>query len=562
MHPLSRLLRIAGAIALFFFVYGATGALAQTPTPTPTEEELRLQEEKRLIELRRDIEQAKKAIRDAQPKEEEPAAPPAPSATPLAGDTTLENVKLESEMVAYKAMSEAADLISKQIKNKKGSAKNIAIYDAQVVKDWRFYRALFPAFEGQVLDIKAQYKALLCQTPSIAADVDDSFKETFCKKADENQKAVGDVRTLGNQKALGGVAAIQTAFGAGTNLLKSFIDLAALFRTDTKIQGNAFTIDESALVAEIFRALKNDYTSITLYYPEVFPPRVKEEDPSETVTIIGDLFIYKTMADSVIKMKNERKDELVKKMDAPSKEKAKLEEEQAPLKKIDERLKNLTASLAAEKNPAVKRKIRAEIARVTTELATLLTPDGPLNETLEDVLKRKLGELEAKIKKLEEQLKPLQAEVKEIDADVKRLTRVNERFLSFVDEFVKVGSNGVNALALFIKSEDIQKTMADTESYWLEIKSVTAGGNNRVRKNLLRYFTGAKLDHSGGVIIEYALYDKTGAVVYSDKLSVYGGYVEPKKIINKKVDDLVDTVGGHCNSPLPDKNCRPPGTSP
>jgi hypothetical protein len=142
-------------VVLLIFVLASTaggvyvqGGTTASPTPTPSAEELMLQEEKRLTELRRDIELARKAIRDAQPVPEKPAAPPAPTATPLAGDTTLENVKLEPEMVSYKAMLEAAYVISEEIKKTRGGARNIAIYDAQVVKDWRFYQALFPAFEG------------------------------------------------------------------------------------------------------------------------------------------------------------------------------------------------------------------------------------------------------------------------------------------------------------------------------------------------------------------------------------------------------------------------------
>src|SRR6266566_2536756 len=83
------------------------------PTPTPSEEELKLQQQKRLLELQRDIEQARKAIRDAQPQPEKPAAP---TATPLSGDTTLTDVKLEPEIVSYKAMSEAAKIISTEVK--------------------------------------------------------------------------------------------------------------------------------------------------------------------------------------------------------------------------------------------------------------------------------------------------------------------------------------------------------------------------------------------------------------------------------------------------------------
>lgn len=56
--------------ATLLLVIGANekSVCAQTATPSPGAEELRLLEEKRLLVLQRDIEQAKKAIRDAQPQ--------------------------------------------------------------------------------------------------------------------------------------------------------------------------------------------------------------------------------------------------------------------------------------------------------------------------------------------------------------------------------------------------------------------------------------------------------------------------------------------------------------
>lgn len=496
---------ILRAIPLLFllFIFGSWTTAAQTPTtsPTPSAEELRLIEEKRLTELRRDIELAQKAIRDAQPQ------PPAPTATPLAGDTTLENVKLEPEMVAYKALSQVAATISTEIKTKRANAKNIAIYDGQTVRDWRFYQALFPAFRGQVDDLRERYRALLCTDANIKRHVDAQFFAQHCAAPTST-----DPRFLG-------VGDIQAAFGAGTTLLKSFIDLAALFRTDTKIQGVAFTIDESALVAEIFRALRNEYgaDNIKLYYPEVFPPRV--EDQSATVTMIGDIFLFKIEADNVIKDLNDENAARNRQIAGPLALKNQLEAQLAQLEGLNKKLANLEAALRTERNAAARRKIREEIAATRAEIA-------------------RFGETEASLKaKIDAQkliIKPLQDQVDLNTADVKRLTELNARFLAFVNEFVKLDANGINALALFIKSEDIENAMRDPESYWLEIKSVSAGGTNRTRKNLIRYFTGAKLDHSGGVIAEYTLYDKTGAAVASDKISVYEGYIEPKVIRNRE----------------------------
>ncbi|HEY9404756.1 MAG TPA: hypothetical protein VIQ24_19020 [Pyrinomonadaceae bacterium] len=525
---------VRAVLLLVVITSSVAGAYAQgspSPTPTPSEEELRLQEEKRLAELRRDIELAKKAIRDAQPEEPEKPAPPAPTTTPLAGDTTLENVKLEPEMVSYRAMSDAADIISKEIQQKKPGAENIAIYDAQVVRDWRYYKALFPAFQSQTNDLRNRYKTALC-----------NIAKEFPDKKFVSDKYIALNNCPGVPQPAGiSATGIQTAFAAGTNLLKSFIDLTALFRTETKIQGVSFTVEESALVAELFRALRNQYGAgddkVRLYYPEVFPPRLSTDpqnpDPSSIVVIIGSLFLDKSEADDAIAKMSAEIEALNKKLKEPLDLKGKLEAQLSRIQVLDKMMKNLTLALAAETKPEVRKILFGELGAAKAELASLGAPTAAS-------LKLKVDELKGDIKKQSDAIDPLEAGIKGFQAHIKLLTGLNTRFVAFVDESVKVGTSGTSPLATFVKSQDLDLAMPGSESYWLEIKSVSAGGNNRTRKNLLRYFTGAKLDHSGGIIVEYTLYDNTGAVVYSDKLSVYGGYVEPKTIRNRdKFKDVV-----------------------
>lgn len=131
-------------------------------------------------------------------------------------------------------------------------------------------------------------------------------------------------------------------------------------------------------------------------------------------------------------------------------------------------------------------------------------------------------------------MKPKNEQIESLETNIKALTDLNERFLKFVAEFIKPDNSGTNALTLFIKSEDIENALGGSDSYWLEIKSVSAGGNNRTRKNLIWFFAGARVDHSGGVILEYTIYDRTGAVLWSDKLTHYEGYKTPKQIRAKK----------------------------
>jgi len=497
-----------------FLIFMATAQMAQaqdaTPTPTPTAEELRLQEEKRLLLLKKDIEEAKKAIRDAQPQ---PEKPPEPTATPLAGDATLsEGVRLETELVSYNSVSRAAKEIATAILNKTNNPQNIAIFDAQIVKDWRFYKALFPAFEGQVTNLVNEYKNAL----------------------QEGNPLPLNVPPRANMKA----ASIAGALATGTNLLKSAIDLAALFRTDTKIEGRQVTVNQNALVAELLRELKTQKSTLTLYYPGVFPPRrpscpeqVKDQNGQDvtidkctegsTVLIdIGLLFSYKATAEASIKKDQDKEDLLVKQIKPTREQIAKLSQKLARVTELEAILIHLNEALKAETDPEVRKRLELVIARYTAEQAALGTK----------------AELQAQIDAAKASIAGKEAQIDVLDAEIELLTDLNARFQKFVDEFVKVDSNGVNALALLVKSEDIDNAMREAESYWVEIQSVTAGGNNRTRKNLLRYFSGPKIDHSGGVVVEYALYDKSGAVVYSDKVSCYEGYVEPKNITALKIE--------------------------
>lgn len=504
---------VMSLLALLFCLAVASQAppvLAQgaASSPTPTQEELDLQEKKRVIELQRDIELAKKGIRDAQPQAS------TPTATPLAGDTTLdEGVRMETDIVAYKAMAEAAKAlvgdISDRLKDAAGPKPihNLAIYDAQVVKDWRFYQAVFPAFQGQTEDILSSYAKILCAAGS---GVSAHFRQNYCTKRDGNAFAA-DERV---QDSKFSDPAIASAFSVGGNLIKSFIDLAALFRADTKITGKSVTIDESALVAEVFRVLQTMRPGTKLYYPKMFPPRVDPDGQSRTIQLVGLLFTYKSEADRLIEKQTTAQETLADGIKADVKEKAQLDPELAQVKLLKQQLTNLYVALRAERVRIFRQKLWEEIIEVKSTLSKL----------------KPQSELEARIAFLKGRINPVLGSIDAIDATIKPLAELNARFQKFVDEFVKVDGSGTNALALFIKSEDVTRAMPGEHSYWLEIKAVAAGGNNRVRKNLIWFFAGARVDHSGGVIIEYTLYDKTGAVVVSDKLSHYEGYVQPKKI--------------------------------
>jgi hypothetical protein len=333
----------------------------------------------------------------------------------------------------------------------------------------------------------------------------------------ERKAIVDSAKVTGATEALGGFA----------TLVKSFIDVAALFRTDTKIEGANVDLDDTALVAEVFRALKFRYcfTQGSLgcpkfYNPAAFHPRL---DESDTVFRVGQIFVFKTEADRIIKAKTAGKPPLVAKLNELVAEKGKAEETLQRVKDLTRVIGNLTVALKHETVPQFRKKLWEERDKVEVEL-------------------RKLGseeELRAEITQLDLDIAARKAAIKAIDDPVKALTDINERFQSFVDQYIKTDEKGSNTLAMFIKSEDIDRIMGNDQSYWIEVKSIVAGGNNRTRKNLIWFFLGPRVDHSGGVIAEYTIYGHTGEVVTSDKIAYYEGYKEPKKIEEGKLPDVI-----------------------
>ena len=125
-----------------------------------------------------------------------------------------------------------------------------------------------------------------------------------------------------------------------------------------------------------------------------------------------------------------------------------------------------------------------------------------------------------------------------------RLKALNLQFNKLTEELIKVdGGTGINSLTAYLQAENLTRALDCTEvqetgtlkcpdAYLLQLKVVSAGGNNRVRRNLIRdVFKGADISHSGGSIIEYILYDvATGAAKTFNTITVYRDYIKAKEI--------------------------------
>lgn len=495
------------SVALSVKAQEASPSPTPASSPTPTAEEQRLIDQNRLLTLQKDNAVLRKDIRDAQVK---------PTSTPLAGTATVDS-SIEVEMMSYNAMSLAAETIATEIKAKAANARVVAVYSAGDIKDWRYYKATYPAFEGRMNSIKKQYQTLLNKQP-----------------------------------VLGAAAAQQLvdAFEAGTTALSAFVDVLAFFRTDVEIKGKDVTIVRRALVNELLRSLKNKDAQLVLLNPAEFPPQLVDAAgnpfPSKTLTLLGELYLLKGDADHMIAYLKElatKPAKLKELEDSKAKIEADIKTNEEGTQALDKSIETATAKLKKLKPGSSKAKaLQAEIDKANAAKKTLAAAHAKLIKTRDETAKQ-IDDVNARIKFLTDKTKGITASVDDLAA-------LNDEFTAFVSDFVKIdAATGTNPLTVFVKSENLDKAMEDKdegqgkkESYWFEINIDKAGGNNRVRKNLIRFFAGPKVDHSGGVVVDYTLYRKTGEVVYSDELSIYGGYLEPKKIQNHQTKKFEDAV--------------------
>lgn len=599
-----------------------------SPTATPESEEMRkLKEQIELLKLEKEKTDLEKSINDSKF--------PKPTSTPLAGDTTLEGVKIESEMLAYRALANAADNVVKDIKESGGvdGFSKVAIFDEVTVKNLFSYSVTIQ----QLNIMRNQYDSILQPT---------NFRRNL----------------LNNNKFIGILPGVAGALAAGQSVLGGFVDLMAFLRTDTKITGAQFTIEESAFASEVFRALKKEGVTDNLFYPAQYSPKVSGVQEYVILSKIEDLYATKTEVEKLVTLienlekayqeqKTEkdtlagRKKQIAKELKVYAVELKKLEDLNNKFPNSDnwEKVLNKRAQIAAAekerdeeipkqlaKNALATAAIQKRLIelykhlRISVSLPDLIEATTEylkkLNETSEiflgreftyeemnfllsddedkekeslvksasDFLKRPLTPAEKQnyLHPLSDSLRALYLRIVETAGDknpdedflknldyyalfndeelltliykedplvkalldtqsknksatVSRLKALNAQFDKFFTEITKVDSaTGINPITSYVKAENLKNALGckieEDEcpgTFFLSLKVISAGGNNRTKKNLItNVFTGADITHSGGAIVEYKLYDADGVVKYANTFTSYEYYRKPKTV--------------------------------
>lgn len=179
------------------------------------------------------------------------------------------------------------------------------------------------------------------------------------------------------------------------------------------------------------------------------------------------------------------------------------------------------------------------------ELVNRSTKAGiDLNDTqiektrLENDLKSQLAKLQLNL-----QSPTTPDQVKEsATAALAQLKAINAQFDNLVTSLIQPQPGGINPLTNYIRTERLlsalknepsdKKSEQSSNSYWLVLKVINAGGNNRIKTNpIVDIFTGGnRLSHSGGVIVQYHLFDENGVSMESGTVSDYTNYIKANKV--------------------------------
>lgn len=504
------------ASALLTLTAGAGAAAAQSATPTATtesEEIRRLREEKARAELERDIAVAEKAEFDAKF--------PKPSTTPLAGETKVnEGAVIESEMVSYVSMAYAANRMVERFTNLEGA-------DPAAPKR-RLAITSLAIYNKADVDLLLNYKAVNSQL--------DVLRLEFCRQLPPGTpECPTDAQGKLNAKvATAPLAALSSFLGA-------FVDMTALLRTNVVIQGHTFSIEEASLVAEVFRALRatDGYgESVKLYYPAVFPPLLNAEAQSELLGRLEDLNKLKIKLSLQTRPLEDRLKQVVELKEKIASLTAFINTAPAQIRSAEDELVRLERlrKETEDKGWRVPFDVLERIERLRETIVKIrqkqLTAPRDLQAAKDSLIA--LGSNDPDNDQLEGQLRQSLAAQKAISG----------HFDLLVSNLTKTDSTtGINTLTAYLRAEQLRSALDGQNSYWLQLNVVKAGGNNRIKTNLVvDIFTGgSRLSHSGGVIVQYNLYDPDGRSIVSDTLTEYTGYTKAgrvKRLTNPvKVED-------------------------
>lgn len=520
----SRYLTILILINLIFF---GQANLVWAQSDKQTEQDLlRLENEKKKAVLQKEIAEAEAA--------ELKAKFPDAKSTPLEGKTTIDDgVVIETQIMAYKAMKEVAEEISGKVTT--ASSGNIKDFAGNDIRDVN--GNTFQVKTIAVYDQKEKANLLAFRTAKAQFSlISNQYCEIFNNRAYDQCPPPGPVIAF--------VPPVAAPLAIATSLLGKFVDLTSFLRTNVEIKGKSFVIDEPAIASEVFTSTKSKNAALNFYYPAMFSPSIDGGTESKFLAELDKAASAKLLIENLLLNIEVAEKDL---NDA----RATQGKVNATLTEVREKKRETTAHLSRLQKTYTK-KIPAEVQQTINELLDLI---GKLTGD-EAVLAAKLVTATANVVNAgaakttaENEFKYLLQDQNKYNYAIVKAKIINQQLDRYISNLIETDkASGTNSLTSNIKAEQLESVMSKEinvtnaagvvekkilqTGYWLQIKVLQAGGNNRIKTNLIwDIFTGGnRLSHSGGVIVQYILFDPNGNMVQSGTVTKYMYYRKAKKI--------------------------------
>jgi hypothetical protein len=412
------------------------------------------------------------------------------------GTIKTDSVVIEGSYIAYKAAGSAAERIAKKIP----CGANLVFFGATDLDGMRALDAL-TAQIPLITNGKAKLTGRL-ELRRVSAAV--------------LPEPVGDVRKLyvfTEQQPEFLPAAIFAGIDAGMSIV-------SLFKTDTEFHGVAVTGDDLALQALVAKQWKITCTSNQAVLPAYAYPAM-ETDPEKNELIKQVRGLSEDLTEVSLMVQNltdKVQTPLAKAVDALRKAAAEYHDTATSIPVLEGKVKD--AKSAEEKKKAqadldaAKKHQKELTGTIRTQYDT--TPNFPPS--------REAPYTDAELRTF---LEAYLSDQLAADIRVQALKLLQTRVSDFLAALTKPDSNGNTPLVGLLRAQAL-RTKVTKEANIVNVKFVTAGGNNIIKKNAFS----STLRFSGGVVTEYLVVDSSGYIAASGVVACYGGQFGEDEIAN------------------------------
>lgn len=419
---------------------------------------------------------------------------PKPDVGSLVGGTKVnEGTFIESQMLGYCAMKGAAQQISTIInglpKNAAGTT-NLVVYNDADVKMLSRYMIM----KNHLGNLENSYVA-------------------------ERDDYITAFNTLYGGYAL---ATAQNEVNTARSAIPAIVDIAlkslSLFKTDIELTPSEVTIGEREIVAEVFSNLQG----YTLYYPQTIPLSIQDcaaVAPATCSPLLDQIKATNKESSLVAYLKDTKLKQIL--------------EDRAIVIATNKKIANGTAT------PAEIGERTNIIGRYSNEANLLAIKDitDPISSRVEKLnilfnsAMKELGIVEPK----KDEGGSTQTAACPGPTCNTQTTNVNVNVGD--KEEKKDEGGGGKTFGSYLQTEKLIEIMNVPNSRFIELKVVKAGGNMRVKSNIItNLMIGSRVNFSGGAIVYYNVFNRSGASEKSGVIQVYKPYRK-----SSRIDDTCNT---------------------